>query len=192
MAKNVTDVNPLRVKQDLKDILPKIELMDPDLIQTNAANPRKLTERAFKDLVKSVDSFWQMLFLRPIIVDDENIAIGGEKRLLASRQAGFLQVPVIRASQLTVRQRREFILKDNLHSGEWDMDSLANNWDSKDLSDWGFKAPDYQVKAKEVKFTAKVKEPVFDIVLKAQTELERQELITRLDAAGFKEGVDFE
>lgn len=191
MAKAVTDVNPLRIKKDLKNILPKIEMMDPEFIKINSANPRTLSEKAFKELVKSVDSFWQMLFLRPIIIDEENIAIGGEKRLLASRQAGFIQVPVIRANQLTVRQRREFILKDNLHSGEWNMDTIANDWDTKDLNDWGFKTPDFQVKAREVKFTAKEKEPVFDITLKAQTELQRQELITRLDAAGFKEGVDF-
>lgn len=193
MAKDVTGIHPLKQKgKDLAAILPKIELLDPETIQTNPNNPRSLSQKSFTELVKSVDSFWQMLFLRPIIIDDDNIAIGGEKRLLAARKAGFLQVPTIRASQLTVRQRREFILKDNLHSGEWDMDSLANNWDAKDLNDWGFKAPDYQVKAREVKFTAKEKEPVFDIVLKAQTELQRQELITRLAAAGIKEGVDFD
>ena len=45
--------------------------------------------------------------------------------------------PIIRASELTDAEQREFIIKDNVGFGEWDMDALANEWDSDDLVDWG-------------------------------------------------------
>ena len=45
--------------------------------------------------------------------------------------------PVIKASELTDEEQREFIIKDNVGFGEWDMDALANEWDTEDLTDWG-------------------------------------------------------
>ena len=45
--------------------------------------------------------------------------------------------PVIKASELTDAEQREFIIKDNVGFGEWDMDALANEWDNDDLVDWG-------------------------------------------------------
>lgn len=45
--------------------------------------------------------------------------------------------PVIKASELSEDERREFIIKDNVGFGDWDMDALANEWDSEDLDAWG-------------------------------------------------------
>nr|DAS93067.1 MAG TPA: Putative modification methylase [Caudoviricetes sp.] len=45
--------------------------------------------------------------------------------------------PVIKASELSEDERKEFIIKDNVGYGSWDMDMLANEWDSQDLDDWG-------------------------------------------------------
>lgn len=45
--------------------------------------------------------------------------------------------PIIKASELSEDERREFIIKDNVGFGEWDMDALANEWDAADLDDWG-------------------------------------------------------
>lgn len=46
-------------------------------------------------------------------------------------------VPIIRASDLTEDEKRQFIIKDNVGYGEWDHDILANEWDAEDLDDWG-------------------------------------------------------
>lgn len=46
-------------------------------------------------------------------------------------------VEVANASNLSDAEKREFIIKDNVSFGEWDFDALANEWDSKDLDDWG-------------------------------------------------------
>lgn len=45
--------------------------------------------------------------------------------------------PVVRASSLSDTEQREFIIKDNIGYGDWDMDMLANDWDAEMLGDWG-------------------------------------------------------
>lgn len=45
--------------------------------------------------------------------------------------------PIIRASDLSEDEKREFIIKDNAGFGEWDNDILANEWDIDELDDWG-------------------------------------------------------
>lgn len=46
-------------------------------------------------------------------------------------------VPVVKADTLTESQKRQFIIKDNVAFGQWDWDALANDWDDKELGDWG-------------------------------------------------------
>ena len=41
------------------------------------------------------------------------------------------------ADNLTDQQAKEFLIRDNVSTGSWDMDMLANNWDSEELNDWG-------------------------------------------------------
>jgi len=50
-------------------------------------------------------------------------------------------VPIILASGLTDEQQREFIIKDNVGFGEWDWDTLANEWDADLLDQWGLDVP---------------------------------------------------
>lgn len=45
--------------------------------------------------------------------------------------------PIIRASDLSEDEKREFIIKDNVGFGEWDNDIIANEWDIDELDDWG-------------------------------------------------------
>ncbi|MDR2474605.1 MAG: site-specific DNA-methyltransferase [Bacteroidales bacterium] len=44
---------------------------------------------------------------------------------------------IIKASELSDAEQREFIIKDNASFGEWDFDMLANEWETEDLDDWG-------------------------------------------------------
>lgn len=78
-----------------------------------------------------------MLDIRPIVVNDDMIVLGGNMRLKACKEAGLKEVPVIKVSDLTEEQQREFIIKDNVGFGEWDWDLLANEWDTDLLEDWG-------------------------------------------------------
>lgn len=78
-----------------------------------------------------------MLKLRPIVVNDDMIVLGGNMRLKACKEAGLKEVPIIKASNLTEQQQKEFIIKDNVGFGEWDWEQLSNEV-SKHYSENGF------------------------------------------------------
>lgn len=48
---------------------------------------------------------------------------------------------IVKASELSEEEQREFIIKDNIGFGDWDMDMLANEWDAAELKDWGMDIP---------------------------------------------------
>jgi hypothetical protein len=106
-------------------------------IQSNVSNPRIIKDHKFKKLVQSIKEFPEMLELRPIIVDENNIILGGNMRHKACIEAGLKEVPVKIAKGLTVEQKQEFIIKDNVNFGEWEWDMLGNEWDSIEIIDWG-------------------------------------------------------
>jgi hypothetical protein len=106
-------------------------------VKGNPNNPRIIKNDKFKKLVKSIQEFPEMLKLRPIVVDEEMIVLGGNMRLKASKEAGLKEVWIEVAEGLTEEQKKEFIVKDNVGFGEWEWDMLANEWDSVQLAEWG-------------------------------------------------------
>lgn len=63
-----------------------------------------------------------------------------EKQALIDYWDNFLstrQVPVTTADHLSDAQVQEFIIKDNVGYGAWDLDQLGELWDKDDLDDWG-------------------------------------------------------
>ena len=106
-------------------------------VKGNPNNPRIIKNDKFKKLVKSIQEFPEMLKLRPIVVDEDMMVLGGNMRLKASKEAGLKEVWIDIAEGLTEEQKKEFIVKDNVGFGEWDWDVLANEWDNIKLEDWG-------------------------------------------------------
>jgi DNA modification methylase len=119
----------------------KIEKVKLSEIKPNPKNPRLIKDEKFKKLVKSIKDFPQMLELRPIVVDENNIILGGNMRFKALKEAGYTEVSIVRANDLTNEQKDEFIVKDNVGFGEWDWDSLANEWEVDKLEEWGLDLP---------------------------------------------------
>ena len=116
----------------------KVKISD---IKTNPKNPRLIKDDKFRKLVKSIQEFPQMLELRPIVVDENNIVLGGNMRLKACLEVGLKEVYIVKAEDLTEQQKDEFIVKDNVGFGEWDWDMLANEWDTEKIQDWGLDLP---------------------------------------------------
>jgi len=106
-------------------------------IKSNPENPRLIKDIKFRKLVKSIKEFPEMLKLRPIVVDEKNIILGGNMRYKACIEAGLKEIYVIQADDLSEDQKKEFIIKDNVGFGEWDWDVLANQWELPKLEDWG-------------------------------------------------------
>lgn len=110
----------------------------------NPNNPRQIKDEKFKKLVESIKNFPEMLSLRPIVVNDNMVVLGGNMRLKACKEAGLKEVPIIKASELTDEQQKEFIIKDNVGFGEWDWDQLANEWNVEQLTEWGLDVPNFE------------------------------------------------
>jgi DNA modification methylase len=119
----------------------KVDKVKISEVKTNPKNPRLIKDDKFKKLVKSIQEFPQMLELRPIVVDENNIVLGGNMRLKACKEAGLKEVFIVKADNLTELQKDEFIVKDNVGFGEWDWDMLANEWDVEKIQDWGLDLP---------------------------------------------------
>jgi hypothetical protein len=113
-------------------------------VKTNPKNPRLIKDDKFKKLVKSIQEFPQMLELRPIVVDENNIVLGGNMRLKACLEIGVKEIFIVQAENLTEQQKDEFIVKDNVGFGEWDWDLLANEWDTDKLEEWGLNIPNFE------------------------------------------------
>ena len=105
-------------------------------VKVNPNNPRLIKDDKFKKLVKSIKEFPEMLNIRPIVVNKEMIILGGNMRYKASIEAGLTQIPII-VTDLTEKQQKEFLIKDNVSGGEWDWDILANEWNVDNLEEWG-------------------------------------------------------
>lgn len=126
---SVPHVNQLIKKININEIIP------------NENNPRFIKDNEFYKLVKSIKEFPEMLYIRPIVVNSKMIVLGGNMRLKACIEAGLKEVPIIIAENLTEKQQREFIIKDNVSGGQWDWGILANEWDSEELEEWGLDLP---------------------------------------------------
>jgi ParB-like chromosome segregation protein Spo0J len=109
---------------------------DVKKIKLNPDNPRVIKDDAYQRLVKSIQEFPEMLELRPIVIDENGVILGGNMRYKACIDAGLTKVPTVQASTLTEEQKREFVVKDNLPYGEWDWEALQG-WDAELLNDWG-------------------------------------------------------
>jgi 16S rRNA G966 N2-methylase RsmD len=118
-------------------------------VKANPNNPRIIKDDKFAKLVKSINEFPQMLNLRPIVVNDDMVVLGGNMRLKACKEAGLKEIPIIKASELNEQQQKEFIVKDNVGYGEWDWNDLANNWDADQLQDWGLDIPGFDAEVIE-------------------------------------------
>jgi len=125
-------------------------------------NPRFIKDERFSKLVNSVKEFPKMMELRQIVYvthETQNIVIGGNMRLKALIELGFKEVPesyLKDASDLTIEEKKRFIIADNVAFGSDDFDLIANEWDIDELTEWGMEVPgfdepkDYSDKNKEI------------------------------------------
>ena len=109
-------------------------------IKSNPNNHRIIKDEKFEKLKKSIKEFPKMMALRPMVINQDNIVLGGNMRLKALKELGYTDVPdewVKRAEDLTDEEARRFIIADNVGFGEHDWEILANEWDTQELEDWG-------------------------------------------------------
>lgn len=86
-------------------------------IKANPSNPRVIKDDRFQKLVKSISEFPKMMELRPMVINSDNVVLGGNMRLKALQELKYKEIPdnwVKRAEDLTDEEQRRFIIADNV------------------------------------------------------------------------------
>ncbi len=120
-------------------------------LKLNPNNPRIIKDDKFKKLVTSLREFPEMMEKRPMVcvtdTDGKIYPLGGNMRLRALQELKYKEIPdnwVMLADEWSEEKRKEFTIKDNVGFGEWDWDTLANEWDFEELTEWGLDIPNFE------------------------------------------------
>ena len=114
----------------------KVFLKSED-IKKNPQNPRTISDSAKNKLAISLSSFPEMLSIRPIVVDENHVILAGHQKYdILSNKDDFAEIEVLKVSGLSEAQKREFLLKDNNLSGEFDIDLLISSFTEKEITDF--------------------------------------------------------
>jgi len=103
-------------------------------------NPRTIKKDDMERLKKSIKDNPDYFEARPIILSNrtgELVILAGNQRYEAAKALKMDEVPTFLLEGLTEAREREIIIRDNVSNGDWDMDALANEWDTQELTDWG-------------------------------------------------------
>jgi ParB-like chromosome segregation protein Spo0J len=151
-------------------------------IKSNPNNPRVIKDEKFKKLVQSLKDLPEMAQVRPIVVNQDMIVLGGNMRLKAMKEAGWKEAPVAVVDWDEDKQR-QFIIKDNVGFGEWDWDMLANEWDAESLGEWGLDVPIIMEEA-EINDLSEQLEPTFKIEISCRDEEHQEKVYNKLIGEG--------
>jgi hypothetical protein len=109
------------------------------------SNPRSLSKKSHADLMKSFKAFD---YVELVAINQDNTILAGHQRVQIMLALGWgekeieVRVPSV---QLTEEKAKEYLIRSNKNTGEWDWDILANEWEEKDLFDWGFEKEDFSL-----------------------------------------------
>jgi ParB-like chromosome segregation protein Spo0J len=163
-------------KRRIKDLVPYV------------ANPRQITEKQAKDLKASLERFG---VADPLIINTDNTIIGGHQRKkILETLMGIdpdyeidVRVP---DRELSIDEMRELNVRLNKNQGEWNFDTLANNFELDDLLDWGFENADFGVVEldQNVDYSDEIISEQFMILIECETEVEQASLLQRFYEEG--------
>lgn len=144
-------------------------------VKVNPNNPRTISQDKADKLLTSILQFPKMLSLRPIVIDADNISLGGNMRLyqlnrileLDDEELDFYlggkldelrpmweeiratqKIPsawIKKASELSDKEKEEFIIKDNIGFGAWDWEAIDSGWNKEEVVSWGLDVPSWDL-----------------------------------------------
>lgn len=154
-------------------------------IKTDFGNPRKISKAKLDELRESMEVYGDFGIY---LIDEHNNVIGGNQRLKVVKEA-FGEDTILDCKRLigySKSELRAINLKDNTHSGEWDLDMLAD-W-TADLNmgielDDEKKAPE----EREIPEMELIHYEKYDYVLiVCRSELDYNDLVRKLGIEGKK------
>ena len=129
----------------------QIEYVGIDSIEPYENNARHHGTEDIKAIAKSIEEFG---FNDPIGVWNNQI-VEGHGRLMAAKELGMTEVPIIRLDELTDEQRKAYALAHNKTAelSDWDFNVLASELQEItdiDMTEFGFKTQELEDEDKEV------------------------------------------
>lgn len=112
------------------------------------SNPRTISEESYKTLKKSIGDLGNF---EPLVINIDGTVLAGNQRLRVHREQGDTEVEVsVPERELTEEEIKKIGIISNRHSGEWDMDKLANEFEDV-LEELGFDdlMPEVELDVKE-------------------------------------------
>jgi len=112
------------------------------------SNPRTISKEAYEDLKSSIEGLGNF---EPLVINTDGTVIAGNQRLRVHKERGDTEVEVsVPERELTDKEIKKIGLISNRHSGEWDMDKLANEFEDV-LEELGFDdlMPEVELEVKE-------------------------------------------
>lgn len=123
-------------------------------LRNNKRNPRYISNENFETLVKLIQKYPKFLDKRPIVIDSwENpIILAGNMRFKAIKKLGLKEIPqswVTTAEGMSESEKEAFLLIDNNSLGQWDFETLANEFDLDMLTDLALYIPNLNMPEEE-------------------------------------------
>ena len=101
-------------------------------------NPRESTKRQEADLRKSLEKFG---VVEPIIWNKRTgYIVGGHFRVRELIKQGYKEIECV-IVDLSPEDEKELNIRLNANTGQWDWDSVANNFEIEEIADWGLNIP---------------------------------------------------
>lgn len=112
----------------------KIKLSD---LKPHEKNPRKITPKELERLKRSIESFTKMMEVRGIVVNKDNMILGGNQRYRALVELGFVEIPEswVEVFDGSPEEEAEFMFRDNDNAGRFDLD-MVEDWTQDQLDEW--------------------------------------------------------
>jgi hypothetical protein len=155
-------------------------------IKTGFGNPRKISNKKMEELEQSMSTFGDFgIFL----IDEKNNVIGGNQRLKVVKKL-YGEDAMIDCKRLIGYSQSELKainIKDNTHSGEWDLDLLAD-WTSELVMDFSVEAEEKkQIEEREIPEMELIHYEKYDyVMIVCNNELDYNNLVRALGIEGKK------
>jgi len=127
-----------KTKKELQPLLWHNERRRIDELVPYGNNPRRLTSKQRADLKASISRFH---LVEVPAINTDNTIVSGHMRLkiLSGIEGRDYEVDVrVPNRTLTEQEFKEYNIRANKNTGEFDFDILSNNFEYDDLQDWGF------------------------------------------------------
>tara|TARA_R100000988_G_C3997120_1_gene166519 strand:- start:211 stop:1413 length:1203 start_codon:yes stop_codon:yes gene_type:complete len=107
-----------------KNMSSNIEMINPTKLTAYRNNSRTHSKEQITQIENSIKEFG---FTNPVLLDKNNEIIAGHGRVLASKKMGIKEVPCLRLSHLSEKQKKAYVIADNqlATNAGWDENILA-------------------------------------------------------------------